>query len=131
MRHGRLRNILAAGALTGLVLATMLAFVWQSKASEPQPVTVDASGTDALRIENEQLRQALDTLQQREAAYQSQIEAANQTILKLQAAGDSASVNFKEDDDEWEEREHEEDEYEEDEHEEDEHEEHEREHDDD
>lgn len=118
MRHGRLRNILAAGALTGLVLATIIAFAWQSTPADAQPAA-GVPTTDTLRAENQQLRQAVDTLQQRESAYQSQIEAANQTILRLQAANDGQFVDD-DADDEWEE--HEDDEHEHDEHEYEEHE---------
>lgn len=115
MRHERLRNILAAGALTGLVLATILAFGWQdARRTEAQDDVRREAGAvpaeDALRAENEQLRQAVDTLQQREGAYQSQIEVANQTIRQLEGTG---SGRF-EDDDEWEEdEEHEHEEHEE------------------
>lgn len=112
MRHSRLRNILAAGALTGLVLATIIAFAWQSTPADAQPAAAGAPTADTLRAENEQLRQAVDTLQQREAAYHSQIEAANQTILQLQAANNGQFVDDDEDD-EWGEHEDEEHEYEE------------------
>lgn len=129
MRHGRIRNILAAGALTGLVLATLLAFAWQRQPTGSQSATVrmEASNTDSVRADNEQLRQAVDALKLREAAYQQQIEAANQTILQLQAQKSGQFVEDEEEDDEWEEHEHEE-EHESDE---DEYEEHEREHEDD
>jgi hypothetical protein len=108
MRHAKLRNILAAGALTGLVLATILAFAWQGPSAGAQPEATGVPTVDSLRAENEQLRQAVSILQQREAAYQSQIEAANQTILQLQAANGSTSLNSRRGEGEWEEHEHEE-----------------------
>lgn len=83
--RNRLRNILAAGLLTGLVLATIVAFGWQEVRGND---SVPASGTSAqsLQSENEQLRQALDLMQQRETSYQAEIKAANQTIQELQSA---------------------------------------------
>lgn len=111
MRHARLRNILAAGALTGLVLATILAFAWQSAPADSQPAATEVPTADTLRAENQQLRQAVNILQQREAAYQSQIEAANQTILQLQAAGGSRFQNDDRHESQWQETEHEENEF--------------------
>jgi S-adenosylmethionine synthetase len=111
MRHARLRNILAAGALTGLVLATILAFAWQSAPTDAQPASTEVPTAGTLSAENEQLRQAVNILQQREAAYQSQIEAANQTILQLQAAGGNRFQDDDEHESQWEEHEHEENEF--------------------
>jgi TolA-binding protein len=112
--RNRLRNILAAGLLTGLVLATMVAFgLRDARGTEAASISAESAGS--LETENEQLRQALNTLQAREAGYQAEIEAANQTILELQ----SSTASSRYDDDEDYEHEEEEDEREEHEHEED------------
>jgi hypothetical protein len=109
MHSNRLKNILAAGALTGLVLATVIAFAWRdlgqadAAATDTQPVTVTATSVEedvnALQAENQQLRDALVTMQEREQQYQTQLEMANQTILQLQAGtgnttGNSGSFAF-------------------------------------
>lgn len=115
--------------LTGLVLAVVLAFAWrtsdETEAAQPSPATITIpeeaapDSLDGLKAENEQLRSALNLLQQRDEAYRSQLEQANQTILEMQQS--SATVRFEDDDDEeYEheeyEREHEADEHEEYEH---------------
>lgn len=92
LQHHRLKHILAAGILTGLVLATVIALAWrdssQADANAPKTnatLTMSApEGTEAWRAENEQLRHAFETMRVREKAYQTQLEAANRTILQLQ-----------------------------------------------
>jgi len=106
----RLKHLLAAGILSGLVLATVIAFAWRdtSRADATQtgatPTMSASQGTDTWRAENEQLRQAVETMRVREQAYQTQLEAANRTILQLQ---DGATQPRHDDDDEHGEHEHE------------------------
>jgi len=119
-RNNRLYGILAAGILTGLVLAVFVAFGLNRNDTEAAPaetdtVTIPAEAPpgdlEALQAENQQLRAALDTMQAREEAYQAQLETANQTILQSQQA--PSRVRYEEDDDdEYEEHEYEEHEYE-------------------
>lgn len=88
----RLKHLLAAGILTGLVFATVIAFAWRDtsrpdanamKTGATLAMSVPES-TDTWRTENEQLRQAVETMRVREQAYQTELEAANRTILQLQ-----------------------------------------------
>ena len=114
MKNKRLRNILAAGALTGLVLATLIAFGLRNRPGEataaeatPQTVTTGAdqgttAGEGSLQAENEQLRSALQTMQEREQQYQAQIEAANRTILQLQDDPNGSALYAADDDDRYE-----------------------------
>jgi hypothetical protein len=119
MHNNRLKNILAAGAVTGILLATFIAFAWRdlgqadAAAMGSQSVTETAPSaaqdSSALQAENQQLRDVLATMQEREQQYQAQLEMANQTILQLQAGtgnvtGNSAALTFGE-------REHEEHEF--------------------
>src|SRR5687768_9588335 len=91
-QHHRLKHILAAGTLTGLVLATVIAFAWRDTSrADANATKTNATltmsapeGTDTWRAENEQLRHAVETMRAREQAYQTQLEAANRTILQLQ-----------------------------------------------
>ena len=99
----RLTNILVAGTLTVLVLTVFLAFrgtntaVADTTSVETAVVetTVELSDdtvalqaqVEALQAQNEQLREAITTMQAREAEYQAQIEAANQTINELSQSG--------------------------------------------
>ena len=97
----RIKGILAAGTLTGLVLITILALGWDSVGGaaantpvEPaaivQPMATDAG---ALQAQNVQLQNVLQTMQAREAQYQAQIEAANQTITQLESQPVAQSAN--------------------------------------
>lgn len=115
-RNNRLYGVLAAGILTGLVLAVFVAFGWNRDGAEAAPAATDtvtipaeapADNVEALQVENQQLRAVLDTMQAREEAYQSQLETANQTILQMQQAPSRARYE-EEDDDEYEEHEYEE-----------------------
>jgi len=103
----RVKGILAAGTLTGLVLATLLAFGFKSANSQGQaatavpeiivqpviesPTVIDEDTATTIggnQPDNadyvQQLEEALLTMQGREALYRDQIDTANQTILQLQ-----------------------------------------------
>jgi hypothetical protein len=128
----RTKGILAAGTLTGLVLITILALGFgslQAQSSRNMPFVpateVGIPPTNSLANEetlqawqdySAQLEQTVRVLQERDIAYQQQLEASNQTILQLQDQMNSGRSTFGE---------HEEHEREEHEHEEHEHEEHE------
>lgn len=84
----RLQAILAAGTLTAVVLAAVLVFggfdfarAFAGDSTPPAP-TPDA---EQLQAEQQQLQATLTLMRQREAEYQAQIEAANQTISRLEA----------------------------------------------
>lgn len=93
LHHPHLKRLLPAGILTGLVLATVLAFTWRDMSRTSADAvqtgttltTATPADTEAGRAESEQLRKALDTMRLREQEYQAQIEAANRTIAQLQA----------------------------------------------
>ena len=139
MDKKQIANLLGAGTLTGLVLASVLLFgqgqldasaaADNTAASQPAIVEVAAPSTDGdpLQVQNDQLQEALQTMQEREAAYQEQIELANEALAEQAANSAPAySEEYEEDEHEegeYEEEEHEEGEYEEVEHEEEEHEE--------
>jgi hypothetical protein len=90
LRNPRLKHLLAAGLLTGLVLATLMAFTWRNTSRDDATKTTATltmsapAGPDTLQAKNEQLRKALATMRGREKAYQTQLEVANRTILQLQ-----------------------------------------------
>ena len=97
----RTKGILAAGTFTGLVLITTLVLGFGNLRARP---VEDAAGplpagellpppTDGVGIEqalqewqtySAELEQTVRTMQDREAAYQQQLDAANQTIVQLQ-----------------------------------------------
>lgn len=91
--NNRIKNLLIAGAVTGLLLATLLALGFrgtvraaEDPAGNVQPQTLPADMTTTnLQAENAQLRSAVNTLLNREGQYQQQLELANQTILQLQS----------------------------------------------
>lgn len=108
----RTKGILAAGTFTALVLITLLALGFgnlQAKSADvtavaPAAVEVQAPQTTALtngmtpeqavqawQDYSVQLEQTVRTLQNREIAYQQQLDAANQTILQLQDQINSAN----------------------------------------
>lgn len=111
-QHYRLKHLLAAGILTGLVLATVIAFAWRDASrADANATKTNATltmsapeGANTWRAENEQLRDAVETMRAREQAYQTQLEAANRTILQLQ---DGATQPRHDDDDKHGEPEHE------------------------
>ena len=100
----RIKGILAAGTLTGLILATMVAFGFQrpsmgtveetAVAPEiiinpivmPEEKVNDTNQVEVQELESytQQLETALQTMQERESAFQAQINQANQTIIALQ-----------------------------------------------
>jgi hypothetical protein len=123
----RIQALLTAGALTGLVIVALFWYRTSDTASAvtstvaATPVTImvaDDTATPDLHLllaQNQQLRETVTTLLNREEAYRQQIEAANQQMLATQEhpATDSSTTGrlFQgEDDDEHEEDEHEEDE---------------------
>mgnify|MGYP003832510019 CR=1 FL=1 len=103
----RMKGILAAGALTGIILITVLVLGFgnlkalNDNTAVPPTVVVNpiampdgtvsltaaqsgAQDTQALQAYAQQLESALQTMQSREAAYQAQINTANQTVVQLQ-----------------------------------------------
>jgi hypothetical protein len=123
----RTKGILAAGTLTGLVIITLLGLgfgnlgalaaggnesdtaVPQELPQEPQITTTDPAAAEAVQAWQEystELEQTVRVMQEREAAYQSQINSANDTIVNLQdqvnsanSAASSGGGAFYEDDD--------------------------------
>jgi preprotein translocase subunit SecF len=107
----RTKGILAAGTLTGLVIITLLGLgfsdVGAAKDSvggtavpqevipqEPQITTTDPTAQEAVQAwqaYSAELEQTVRVLQERENAYQSQMDAANQTIVNLQDQVNSAN----------------------------------------
>ena len=105
----RTKGILAAGTLTGLVLITLLALGFgniQAKQADATtavapaiidgtvPQTNDMTKDQAIQAWQDyssQLEQTIRTMQNRETAYQQQLDAANQTILQLQDQLNSAN----------------------------------------
>lgn len=97
----RKKGVLTAGALTGLLLIALLALGFgnsQAKSAdvtavapaaivETVPQTTGMTNDQAIQAWQDysaQLEQTVRTMQQRESAYQQQLDAANQTILQLQ-----------------------------------------------
>jgi len=136
----RTKGLLAAGTLTGLVLITLLGLGWgslgatsgssgdtavpQTVPQEPQLTTTDPAAEEAVQAWQEysaELEQTVRVMQERETAYQTQLDAANQTIVNLQdqingsnnAASSGAYYEDDDDDDRYEHEEHEEYEHEE------------------
>ena len=137
----RTKGILAAGSLTGLVIITLLGLGFGNLSAlvsggssdsatavpqdvipqEPQVNTTDPAAEEAVKAWQDysaELEQSVRTMQERESAYQSQIDAANNTIVNLQdqinstnSAASNGGAYY--DDDEHEEHEHEEHEHEE------------------
>lgn len=115
----RLHTFLAAGGLTGLVLATMLALGFaperQASATAAQSPTATSTVTpgaqtalpdgstpvdvDALLDQNRQLKEVLERMQRREAQYQEQIERANQALEQMAAASGADCEAYGYDDD--------------------------------
>lgn len=104
----RTKGILAAGSLTGLIVMTMLALGFKNINAqtnemgtvEPTPIIIQQPETGAATNEAVQawqtyssdLENTVQTMQQREATYQAQIEAANQTILQMQDQANAANA---------------------------------------
>lgn len=104
----RTKGILAAGTFTGLILITILALGFgniQAKSADTA-VALTASQvalpqTDGMTPEqavqawqeySAQLEQTVQTMQGRDAAYQQQLDAANQTIVQMQNQINSAPL---------------------------------------
>ncbi|WP_420627615.1 hypothetical protein [Candidatus Leptofilum sp.] len=112
----RTKGILLAGSVTGLILIALLAFGLPVRSLEQQQLqevptnsldTAAPSGLDGLEATNAELEAALRLMQERENAYQQELEAANQAILDMQ---DAAQQPVYEED--YEDEEHDEDDYE-------------------
>ena len=129
----RKKGILAAGSLTGLVIITLLSLgfrslgaanngnetaVQQEIPQQPQIDTTDPAAQEAVNAWQDysaELEQTVRVMQERENNYQSQIDAANQTIVNLQdqinssnsAASSGAYYEDDDDDDRYEHEEHE------------------------
>ncbi len=111
----RLTNLLLSGTLTLLMLTVFLTFRSQatavtdsvasttptSTATDLEPINL-ATTTDAttlqeqisaLQVQNEELSALILLLQEREAEYQAQIEAANETIASLSAPGTTIAMS--------------------------------------
>lgn len=97
----RTKGILAAGTFTGLILITTLVLGFgnlRARSVEDAAVPLKAANiipppTDGIELEqalqewqtySAELEQTVRTMQDRETAYQQQLDAANQTILQLQ-----------------------------------------------
>ncbi len=97
----RYKGIIIAGTFSGFVIITLLALGFGSlragadsgasispeESQLPLPETTDLTAEEALQAWQQysaELEQTVRTMQGRENTYQSQIDAANQTILSLQ-----------------------------------------------
>lgn len=84
----RIKGILAAGTLTVIVIASVLAFGnfdfarADSNASTAVPTPAE---TQQIVQQQQALQETLTVMQQREAEYNAQLQAANQTIARLEA----------------------------------------------
>jgi prophage DNA circulation protein len=107
----RTKGILAAGTLTGLVIITLLGLGFSNLGAakdsvsetavpqevipqEPQIAATDPAAQEAVQAWQDysaELEQTIRVMQERENAYQAQIEAANQTIVQLQDQVNSAN----------------------------------------
>jgi len=89
LKMTRLQGVLAAGALTGTVLATAVALGIKdlNQASTPTPVPAIIPATQPQASPMVEPANLVD-IQAREALYRAQIEQANQTIQQLQAERD-------------------------------------------
>jgi hypothetical protein len=105
----RIQALLAAGALTGLVIVALFWYGTSDAATTitTPPASITAPNETAtpdmqfLLEQNQQLRETVTTLLNREAGYRQQIEAANQQLLAAQgqpATTQSATGWFSQDD---------------------------------
>ena len=119
-----------AGSLTGVVLIVLLAFGLPASSLGQQEVQVDTAtsisveNSDSaelvtLQQTNAELEAALRLMQERETAYQRELEAANEAILDMQEAAQQSAYeesdvgSYEEYEDDYEEHEEDDDEYEE------------------
>jgi peptidoglycan hydrolase CwlO-like protein len=108
-KRKRLTNLLIAATLSVLMLTVFLAFrganTNQAEAgSLEQSAVVELAGEyetdiavlqdqiESLQAQNEELRAAVSTMQDREIEYQTQIETANQTIEELSAQNSTMTL---------------------------------------
>ena len=109
----RTKGLLAAGTLTGLVIITLLGLGFGNLSAskdtsnntpvpevvvpqEPQVNTTDPAAEEAVKAWQDysaELEQTVRTLQERENAYQQQIDAANNTIVNLQDQINSSNAS--------------------------------------
>lgn len=101
----RMTNMLIAGTLTLFVLTVFLAFrggaavAAATTTNQATAVTLSDDVTtlqaqvESLQAQNDELRTAVQTMQEREAEYQRQIEIANQTITELSAQTGSLAMD--------------------------------------
>ncbi len=138
----RTKGILAAGTLTGLVIITLLGLGFGNLSAlvsggssdsatavpqevipqEPQVNTTDPAAEEAVKAWQDysaELEQTVRTMQERESAYQQQIDTANNTIVNLQdqinssnSSAASSGVGSYEEHEEHEHEEHEDEEHE-------------------
>jgi hypothetical protein len=110
----RKRGILAAGTFTGLVILTLLALGWGDfanlraanvesvdGAAVELPQTDGMSEEEALRAWQEysqELEATVRTMQDREGAYQEQLQMANETITQLTDEINNGRTSYAEDD---------------------------------
>ena len=101
----RLKGILAAGSLTGLILITVIVLSVRNANAAAEPASAPVITTQdqpATSLTGEEAVQAWQTysgelentvrvLQDREAQYQAELDAANATILQLQDQINSAN----------------------------------------
>ncbi len=90
MNSSQIRNILAAGTLTGMVMIMFFVFGGRVLKSE----AAESTAVDSLETQNVELSTAVQTFQTREAAFQQQIEAANQSIQQLQGDADLSQTEY-------------------------------------
>lgn len=107
----RITNILIAGTLTAMILIVFLGFKGVSTAiakanSTDQTADVQIVGDyntdvaaleaqiESLQAQNNELRSAVQTMQEREAEYQNQIDMANETISELSAQNNSLAAGI-------------------------------------
>ncbi|HSH01036.1 MAG TPA: hypothetical protein VLL52_00870 [Anaerolineae bacterium] len=104
----RLGNIIGATMATIFVLALFLIFgpgpgPATAGTNDPNPVVITTDGDNQLATENDQLRQAVQTMQEREAAYQAEIQKANDLLTANQGYGQGEyeeEEEYEEDEDE-------------------------------
>lgn len=85
----RIQGILAAGTLTVIVIASVLAFgnFGFARADSNAGATIpNPAETQQIVDQQQALQETLSVMQQREAEYNAQLEAANQTIARLEQA---------------------------------------------
>ena len=74
--HNRLKYLLAATMITAMI--AMLVWTFSSIS-----VSADSGSLDRLQAENDQLRQTISQMQNREGTFRTQIQKANETIFQL------------------------------------------------